>query len=424
MNTNNQFAESASEETQLAQVPDPAVMLAEVVEFFRRYLVATDDQLTVLALWCLHTYVTESIVSTPYLHISSPETQSGKSTCLQLLSVFSCDPWLTIGPTPKILEHKLLTAMPTVLLDDCHRTFNSRERQKIIALINAGFRSDNCYTCLRKPRVLKQEPWSEEPVNTEPEIKEIRVYCPKAFAGMGEFPSSLAERCIPIVLRRKAPQEKVERLFVSVACDEAAPLIQWMQRWTAQHEPEIERMALTTQVDEMLPNVLPLQHECAEPLLHIADLIGGPWPEKARTALANCFLDGGVLDSKLSLLLLADLRHAFASSGNPGRITTEYLLAYLCGLEDRPWNQCHEGQAIDGRFLAQLLRPFRISSRLQRTDPKKPSRGYRLKDFVHVWEHRLNPAAANALPAATQETATDPLQALYPLQTQPLESTA
>src|SRR5207248_1084249 len=67
----------------------PTQMLDHVVEEIRQYLVCSDHQLTVLALWVLHTYCHRSFPVTPYLNICSAENQSGKSICLQLLCMLS-----------------------------------------------------------------------------------------------------------------------------------------------------------------------------------------------------------------------------------------------------------------------------------------------------------------------------------------------
>src|SRR5689334_20135369 len=70
----------------------PAEVLGLVREFISRFLVCSDDQLTLLALWVLHTHCHRAFVSTPYLDIRSAEKGCGKTICLQVLNVLCRKP--------------------------------------------------------------------------------------------------------------------------------------------------------------------------------------------------------------------------------------------------------------------------------------------------------------------------------------------
>jgi hypothetical protein len=97
-------------------------MLSLVSAFLRQYLLCTEDQLAILALWVLHTHCFLNASVTPYLHISSRERESGKTLCIELLSLLCMGPWLTSGFTPAILLRKLQDEQYcTILLDDCGR---------------------------------------------------------------------------------------------------------------------------------------------------------------------------------------------------------------------------------------------------------------------------------------------------------------
>jgi hypothetical protein len=84
----------SAEEEQASGAPK---MLNEVVSFLRRYLVCDDYQLTLLALWRLHTWCYNCFPATPYLDVRSPEPQSGKSLCLKLLLELSASPAFARG---------------------------------------------------------------------------------------------------------------------------------------------------------------------------------------------------------------------------------------------------------------------------------------------------------------------------------------
>lgn len=42
-------------------------------------------------------------------------------------------------------------------------------------------------------------------------FKDFETFCPKAIAGIGQLPDTVADRSIPIRLKRKGPNEAVER---------------------------------------------------------------------------------------------------------------------------------------------------------------------------------------------------------------------
>jgi hypothetical protein len=52
-------------------------------------------------------------------------------------------------------------------------------------------------------------------------VEKFDVYGPKVIAGAGELPSTVADRSIPIRLRRRKPEESVERFRLRQARAEA-----------------------------------------------------------------------------------------------------------------------------------------------------------------------------------------------------------
>jgi hypothetical protein len=64
-----------------------ATLLNELRSFVCRYVVLSECQATVIALWVLHTHLMDSFDVTPYLDINSAEKQSGKTRLLEVLKV-------------------------------------------------------------------------------------------------------------------------------------------------------------------------------------------------------------------------------------------------------------------------------------------------------------------------------------------------
>ena len=127
------------------------------------------------------------------------------------------------------------------------------------------------------------------------------------------------------------------------------------------------------------------QQEHVEPLLVIADLVGGEWPRQTRLALGRIFRDAHNDHMNHCIQALYDVREAFINSRNPERLSTSYLIDYLCRLNYRPWAEWNDGKPLTGRALALLLEKFGIAPDKQRIDPLGPVRCYNRKDFLASW---------------------------------------
>jgi Protein of unknown function (DUF3631) len=364
-------------------------MLDELATFLSDYLVCTDDQLTILALWIVHTWCFDAFSTTAYLDIRSPEPQCGKTRCIELLTLLSADAWHVTGADASIVMDQLISAqralelnpnnpgMPAaVIVDDCHQTFSLSEQQPLIALLNSGTNAKSSYLCrLRGNR-----------------IRNYNFFMPKAFAGNRRLPRSLADRCIPILLHRKKNTDRVSRFNGKQAADAAAPLLAWLKQWTDDNFKALSIAAQDAPAGPAL-NFTARQQDCGEPLLHIADAIGGHWPEEARTALASVF---NTVEVSRPLQLLADIRTAFATKENPTYLSTASLLRLLSQFDLRPWSEWNDRS---GKLLGGLLRPFGVASRNLFSGPGVVLKGYRLSDLQEVWDRYLPPLAAEVASA-------------------------
>src|SRR5215471_2381899 len=126
-----------------------ADLLDQVERFLSRYLECSDHQRAVMALWVLHTHCVVAAQVTPYLAIQSAEKQSGKTLCLQLLSMISADSALTTTYTAAGLSRRTDEVIPTVLLDEFQATIGTRSRSKspvLRAVLSSGFQLGPGYT--------------------------------------------------------------------------------------------------------------------------------------------------------------------------------------------------------------------------------------------------------------------------------------
>ena len=359
--------------------PTAMEMLDAIMKFLRQYLVCDEHQFTILALWIVHTWSFRHFPTAAYLHIRSAEPQSAKTLCLKLLSILSDSSWFATGAHWRSVMDNLLTsgrrlnpgkplavAPPyTILLDDCHHTLAKPERQPLLALLNSGSQADCNY------------------VNG---LARYSVFGPKAFAGNCSLPRSLAARCIPILLPRKKPSAPVSRFHPIKAAASAAPLAQSLESWAAANATTFANIAYQAP-SRIPPGLRARELDCAEPLLHIADCLGGPWPERARLALAAAFK---LAEDSLSLELLADIRAIFFLREDPSYLATRDLLTFLTGREHRPWAAWNRGSG-SARRLAALLLPFGITARDLHNGSTSSFRGYLRESFLDAWERYLPP---------------------------------
>jgi hypothetical protein len=365
--------------------------IADVVAgFLSRYLACEPHQLTVLTLWIIYTRCFERFPTAAYLNIRSPEPQSGKSLCLQLLKLLCDSPWMAAGADVRTITGCLLasrnliktgedfeTEPPyTILLDDCHHALNGSEHQPLLAILNSGSHVMGRYPSF---------PY------------EYCVFGPKAFAGNAPLPASLASRCIPIVLHRKRPSDDLSRCDRGLRRENVEGLLEALAGWAKANANAIDRAAEEDPAG-IPPGLSPREQGCAEPLLHIADLIGGPWPEKARAALAVVF---NLAESSPSVQMLCDVRVAFSSRNNPEYLSTRDILSVIGAFEYRPWSAWPRNS---GRRLGALLHPFGIVSRNLRVDSETVLRGYLLRDFQDAWERYLSPAIYAPAPCSTTDS--------------------
>src|SRR5437763_2154859 len=204
--------------TFIGPLPESSEIMDRLTGFIRRYLICTSDQLTVLALWIMHTYSYKACSVTPYLNIHSMERRSGKTTCLQLLSYLCPDSWFVTAPAAATVIRKLLYSRPIVLLDDRHITFSPSDRQQVVSLLICGATHDERYFAGDSGRT----------------ITAFDVFCPKAFAGRGPFPPALADRSIPICLGPARPST-VKRICFAEHEPDCDLLIQLIRRWITDH---------------------------------------------------------------------------------------------------------------------------------------------------------------------------------------------
>lgn len=332
---------------------DLASLLSRIVTFLTRFVAfASPHQPVAGALWIAMTHVIDAFEVVGYLAITSAEKRSAKTRLLELLELLVANPWRIIRPSEAVTFRKLAADRPTLLIDEVDAIFRDKSAtyEGIRALLNAGYRRG-----AKVPRVVGE--------GKAMDVKNFEVFGPKALAGIGDLPDTVADRSIPIRLARRAPHERVQPFRLRTVLPDALPLREEIAQWAAHAIP------LLTDARPQLPGALnDRQSEIWEPLLSLADLAGGGWPRAARAAAVALHGDSFAQEETLGEVLLKAIYEVFEETGED-RLTTSEILHRLVERDDGPWAEWWGRQVTagdgkgPGHRLARLLRPFAISPR-------------------------------------------------------------
>lgn len=350
-----------------------AELLNKVRAFIRRYMVLSNEQLDVVTLWVAHTHGVVAAEFTPYLAITSAEKQSGKTRMLEILETLTANPWLTGRVSAAVLYRKIDAEHPTLLLDESDAAFNGEKEyaEALRGVLNTGYQKIGKASCCNGK-------------GADISYHDFSTFCPKAIAGIGRLPDTVADRAIPIRLKRAMRNEHIERFRRRDVASKAADLRSRLEAWLAWVSEKIRdaRPELPTTLTDR-------QWDTTEPLLAIADAAGGEWPDRVRRALVELCAEARAEDASIGGLLLADIRDIFAAR-QVDRISSKELVDTLADIETSPWAEWCKGKPLSQPKLAHLLEPFRIFPDGIRIGKKTP-RGYLLEGFRDAFERYLPP---------------------------------
>ena len=384
--------------------PEPvpgADLLDALAQVFTRFIVLPRWAPETLALWTLHTYAFELRDVTAYLGIESPQKRCGKSTLLTVLRDLVNRPLLSTNISPSAFFRVIEELRPTLLIDEADRLL--KRNDELQGILNAGYTRSTAYvvrTCyLRNPESPEPGPSDGPGLRPDPGpaasgllpsnpvgLARFSAWCPKALAGIGRLPETLADRCILIQMQRKAATEQCERLRDLAA----APLRQQCVRFVRDHQQDIARAQ---------PQIPPALNDRAadiwEPLFALADLAGGAWPERARQAAAG--LNAGAEEASPMGMFLFYISSVLANAGGD-RIFSRDLADDLNAFTDRPWTPLKKGKDITELWLAQQLRPYGVFPINIRIGENR-ARGYIFEDFRNAFRRYIPPSEIEALRA-------------------------
>jgi 5S rRNA maturation endonuclease (ribonuclease M5) len=409
------FADLAADDLGAEPVPAPrpavtmargdgSAILDETEAAWCRYVAWSSEAQPVAAtLWTAHSHAIEAADTTPYLDISSPEPESGKTRVLEVAELLAARAWMLVEPSEAAMFRKIARDKPTVLLDEYDALFGNKTdgREALRALLNVGYRRGATV-----PRCVGD--------GSNTAVEDFPVFGAKALAGLaGKLPRTIATRSIPIRLQRRAKSQEVERFRFGEAKAALGPLHDRLEAWAELVTPELRgaRPAIPAALSDR-------QADCWEPLLAIADAAGGHWPQRARDAATAIHGADPAADPGTGILLLAHIEAVFRDT-SAEELPTAILLRELVARDDGPWAGWWEKDLADSRVkgpsgrLARMLKPYGIAPRQMKVDGDK-TRGYHLASFGETFDRYRSsfPSAAGTDPETVPRYAAG--QAMFP----------
>jgi len=355
--------------------PNPVTLrdvLDEVVAAVRKFVIISDEQARAVGLWVLWTHCWKAGDICPILHITSPERRCGKTRLLEVIHLLVPDALPASNVTPSALFRAIEICDPVLLLDEGD-TFLHRS-EDLRGLINAGHTRATAYV-LRFARV-----------GDNYEVRLFDTFCPKVIASIGLPSSTITDRSIVIRLQRKLRTDKVARL-TGAAQEELKAIARRLAR--AADSDDVRNAV--AEGDPKIPEGL--NDRAADnwrPLLALADLAGGDWPEDARRA-AMC-ISGNDSESESTALQL--IRDCLLVMDEEEELRSTELVDKLLELPDAPWRDW----PITPHKVARLLRPFGIKPRHTRG-----GNIYRKADLLEVAKRYLPEGWASDLHSFTDD---------------------
>jgi Protein of unknown function (DUF3631) len=310
-----------------------------------------------VTLWITVTHVLRAFDHAPRLNIKSPEKRCGKSRLLDVVAGTCHQPLVSVHSTvPAIFRSLDEDDPPTLLFDEADVLWGTKRaaegNEDLRGLLNAGF---------QRGRPVRRC------VGPEQTPTDFPTFAMAALAGIGDsVPDTITDRAINVLLRRRRPDDKVapfrDRRDGPALCALRDRLTIWGRE-------------VVDKLKDLEPD-MPVEDRAAdtwEPLVAVADVVGGEWPQRARLACKILVQEAEEEDEQASvnLRLLSDIRAVFLERKMPPFVATADLLTTLKADREAPWCDWNFTSAQ----LSRRLKHFGIRPGVATTGKV---RGYRL----------------------------------------------
>ena len=373
----DRLRELAPEPKRHGPVAWPAMWLLDDVEKLVRRFVrfGSEHEPVALALFVLHTWAIDAATATPYVLIVSPEKRSGKTRVLEVVELLVREPLRAANITAAGVFQSIEAWAPTLLVDEVDGIFTARTEhaEALRSVLNAGNR--------RGAFVVRG--------SAEGEPAKFATFGARVLAGInvGHLPDTIRDRSLVVALDRKRRDEPVDDLFVDDLREPIATLRDRLADWAAEN---VEALRGYRRAERILA-LDDRRQEAWDPLLAVAHLAGGNWPDRARhaaVALAKGSVDPA--EEAHGHLLLVALWHLFERESKTSHPSRD-ICRTLNDDEELPFGHYRRFEGIDPAGLAKLLRPYGIRPKNVPQDGNtRQVKGYEIAQLDQAWQRYLS----------------------------------
>ena len=331
-------------------------LLDEVEAAIRKYVVVDKDQLALLGPWVLHTYALDAFDYTPYLNIRGGTSSVGKTLLAEILEQLCWEGKLTGSISESVLFRYIETKRPTLFLDELDKALeNKANGLAILQILDTGFK--------RSGGSLRNVPGKKGTWVA----KSFSTFCPKAYQTIKQMPGELANRSIPIYMKRKLPSETIARKRDRKIRTEFETIRQQAEAWSRGNTDslrqfvESDSVAIPEKLSDRAADIL-------EPLFAIADKAGPKRGKRVRDA-AVAIVASDEDTRHLNEIILMAVYKVFKPNeeATPREyVTTKVILDYLNDQDEETWSSWNDGKGMSSKELAKRMRAFEAGSKNKR----------------------------------------------------------
>jgi putative DNA primase/helicase len=353
-------------------------LLEAISTALRDHLVVNAEQADTIALWSIYTHAFEVFRIAPRLGFQAPAMGCGKTEAMRRLKRLVARPVSCENLTAAVLFRLIDSTNPTLLLDELDNLL-TEEKGTILGLMNSGYERDG--------RVFRC-------VGDRNELRAFSTFSPMAYAMIGSPPGTFDSRTIVIEMRRATPAEAVKLISLEDGQPEDfrfRNLGRMAARWTGDN---IDRL---TAARPHMAGLVNRQADNWRPLFAIADVVGGQWALRARTAAKA--LTSKTETSSLFVETLASIQKIICGRDE---ITSQEIVDALTAIEGGPWAEWgKDHKPITTNALARLIKPHKVYPGDVGPEQRR-RKGYRRSQFKHLFEAYLkeDPPGADIRAAA------------------------
>jgi Protein of unknown function (DUF3631)/Toprim domain len=382
--TTAQAAPDTEDEPWDGPVPVLLDVLDAALKETSRYIVASKTKLASAVLWAAHTHLVHNervgLQISPRLAIQANTWGSGKTTFLEIVIVMSFRGTIKSSVTASSFMRTMNVTRRTYGLDEGDRQITERAPEALILILNSGHRRSTSLVECSVP--TPDGGWK---------VQEFDTWGAVAIASIGELPSTLQDRSVRILLQKATGEEVPEHLR-----DGTSPELVTIRRQLSAWADELRELP-----EPALPEILMRQAgrvgDNWRPLVAIADLAGGQWPELARQAA----LEEVAAEKQQTQMerLLAAIQRAFNNQSatlsndapdNRDRLRTTTLISALLADQEDDWGVANRGRIITAAWLRERLRGLLVPAGAQQwytaAGPARVHcRGYQRLQFADSW---------------------------------------